>query len=144
MSWLEEFDARLVELDAQALLRRRRVVRPEGGARLSVDSQSLIAFCSNDYLGLAGDQALKTAVHAAVEVYGVGSGASPMVSGHSAANAALEVELAAAVQLPRALYFYAGYSTNASIIPALVGPGDAVFSDQLNHACLIDGARPRS
>jgi 8-amino-7-oxononanoate synthase len=64
-----------------------------------------------------------------------------MVSGHSAANAALEAELAGFVQLPRALYFYAGFATNASLVPALVGPGDAVFSDALNHACLIDGAR---
>jgi len=64
-----------------------------------------------------------------------------MVSGHSVANAALEVELADAVQLPRALYFYAGYAANASLVPALVGAGDAVFSDALNHACLIDGAR---
>src|SRR6202008_97966 len=84
---------------------------------------------------------LKAAGHAAVDTYGVGAGASPMVSGYSAANAALEAELAAFVQLPRALYFYAGYATNASIVPALVGDGDAIFSDALNHACLIDGAR---
>lgn len=106
-----------------------------------VDGVPLLAFCSNDYLGLTQANALKAAVHAAVEAYGVGAGASPMVSGHSAANAALEAELAQAVRLPRALYFYAGYATNASIVPALVGPGDAVFSDALNHACLIDGAR---
>ena len=141
MSWLDEFDEQLAALDAQALRRRRRAVRPEAGARLNVDGQSLLAFCSNDYLGLANDAALKAAVHAAVEVYGVGAGASPMVSGHSVANAALELELAEAVQLPRALYFYAGYATNASIVPALVGAGDALFSDVLNHACLIDGAR---
>ena len=141
MSWLDEFDDRLAALDAQALRRRRRAVRPETGARLNVDGESLLAFCSNDYLGLANDPVLKAAVHAAVEVYGVGAGASPMVSGHSVANAALELELAAAVQLPRALYFYAGYATNASIVPALVGVGDALFSDVLNHACLIDGAR---
>ncbi len=140
-SWLDEFDARLADLDTRALRRRRRVVRPEAGARLNVDGESLLAFCSNDYLGLAGDPALKAAVHAAVDTYGVGAGASPMVSGHSVANAALEQELAAAVQLPRALYFYAGYATNASIVPALVGAGDALFSDALNHACLIDGAR---
>jgi 8-amino-7-oxononanoate synthase len=64
-----------------------------------------------------------------------------MVSGHSEANAALELELAEFVGLERALYFYAGYATNASIVPALVGAGDALFSDALNHACLIDGAR---
>jgi 8-amino-7-oxononanoate synthase len=71
----------------------------------------------------------------------VGAGASPLVSGHSAANEALERELAAFVGLPRALYFYAGYATNIGIVPALVGAGDAIFSDALNHACLIDGAR---
>lgn len=141
MSWLDEFDERLAALDAQSLRRRRRAVKPEAGARLDVDGESLLAFCSNDYLGMANDPLLKAAVHAAVDVYGVGAGASPMVSGHSRANAALELELAEAVQLPRALYFYAGYATNASIVPALVGAGDALFSDALNHACLIDGAR---
>ncbi len=141
MSWLDEFDERLGQLDAQSLRRRRRAVAPETGARLTVDGESLLAFCSNDYLGLAQDAALKAAVHAAVDRYGVGATASPMVCGHSVANAALEVELAAALQLPRALYFYAGYATNASIVPALVGEGDALFSDALNHACLIDGAR---
>jgi 8-amino-7-oxononanoate synthase len=141
MSWLDEFDTRLVALDQAHLLRRRRRVVPEAGARLNVDGQSLLAFCSNDYLGLSAAPALKTAVREALDVYSVGSGASPMVSGHSLANALLEQELAEFVQLPRALYFYAGFATNASIIPALVGPGDALFSDQLNHACLIDGAR---
>lgn len=141
MSWLQEFEQRLDQLDAQSLRRRRRVVTPLQGARLRVDGQPLLAFCSNDYLGLAQDPLLRQAVHSAVDAYGVGSGASPMVSGHSASNAALELELAQAVQLPRALYFYAGYATNASLIPALVGRGDALFSDRLNHACLIDGAR---
>jgi 8-amino-7-oxononanoate synthase len=141
MTWLAEFDTRLADLDAAHLTRRRRVVVPEAGACMTVDGRSMLAFCSNDYLGLAGHPALKAAVHEAVDTYGVGSGASPMVSGYSAANAALEVELAEFVQLPRALYFYAGYATNASIVPALVGAGDAIFSDALNHACLIDGAR---
>ncbi|MFZ2990571.1 8-amino-7-oxononanoate synthase [Ideonella sp.] len=141
MSWLDEFDGRLAALAGTHLLRRRRVVVPEQGARLTVDGESLLAFCSNDYLGLAAEPALAEAVRSALPVYGVGSGASPMVSGHSAANAALEAELAAFVQLPRALYFYAGFATNISLVPALVGPGDALFSDALNHACLIDGAR---
>jgi 8-amino-7-oxononanoate synthase len=141
MSWLNEFDERLAALDAQALRRRRREVAPAQGARLVVDGESLLAFCSNDYLGLSQAPQLREAVHAAVDRYGVGAGASPMVSGHSVANAALERELAEAVGLPRALYFYAGYATNASAVPALVGEGDALFSDALNHACLIDGAR---
>lgn len=140
-SWLDEIPARLADIERAHLLRRRRVVQPAGGARLLVDGQPMLAFCSNDYLGLAGHPALAEAAREAIRSFGVGSGGSPLVSGHSAANAALEQELAAFVQLPRALYFYAGYATNTGIIPALMGEGDALFSDALNHACLIDGAR---
>lgn len=140
-SWLDEFPARLAELDGAHLRRKRRVVVPESGARLTVDGQSMLAFCSNDYLGMATHPALVQAACEGAQAYGVGSGASPLVSGHSAANEALERELAAFVGLPRALYFYAGYAANIGIVPALVGAGDAIFSDALNHACLIDGAR---
>ncbi len=140
-SWLDEFPARIAALDHAHLRRQRRVVTPESGARMSVNGQSMLAFCSNDYLGLAQHPRLVQAACDAAQIYGVGSGASPMVSGHSAANAALEQELATFVGLERALYFYAGYATNIGIIPALVASGDAIFSDSLNHACLIDGAR---
>ena len=140
-SWLDEFPARVTELDQAHLRRQRRVVTPGSGARLTVNGQSMLAFCSNDYLGLATHPALVQAACAGAQAYGVGSGGSPLVSGHSAANAALEHELAAFAGLRRALYFYAGYATNTGIIPALVGAGDAIFSDVLNHACLIDGAR---
>ncbi|MDP3229043.1 MAG: 8-amino-7-oxononanoate synthase [Acidovorax sp.] len=140
-SWLDEIPSRLTELDRAHLLRRRRVVLPAGGARMLVDGTPMLAFCSNDYLGLAHHPALAEAAREATYTFGVGAGGSPLVSGHSAANDALEHELAAFVQLPRALYFYAGYATNTGIIPALVGDGDAIFSDALNHACLIDGAR---
>jgi len=141
MSWLDDFDTRIAELDRAHLRRRRRVVQPAGGARMLVDGRPMLAFCSNDYLGLAQHPALVDAACAAAARYGIGAGASPLVSGHSAANDALERELAAFVGLPRALYFYAGYATNFGIVPALVGEGDALFSDALNHACLIDGAR---
>ena len=140
-SWLDEIPERLAALVAAHLTRRRRQVRPAEGASLWVDGRRLLAFCSNDYLGLSQHPVLREAAIAGARAYGVGSGASPMVSGHSEANAALERELAGFVGLERALYFYAGYATNASIVPALVGPGDALFSDALNHACLIDGAR---
>lgn len=139
-SWLDEFAHGLAELDASHLRRRRRVVLPHQGAHLWVDGEPMLAFCSNDYLGLAGDPALAQAVRAALPVYGVGSGASPMVSGHTAANAALEDDLAAFLQLPRALYFYAGFATNTGLLPALVGAGDEIFADRLNHASLIDGS----
>ena len=140
-SWLDEIPDRLADLDAAHLTRRRREVVPADGAWLMVDGRRMLAFCNNDYLGLSQHPRLRDAAIAGALRYGVGSGASPMVSGHSEANAALERELAEFVDLERALYFYAGYATNASIVPALVGPGDALFSDALNHACLIDGAR---
>ena len=140
-SWIDEFPARVLELDAMHLRRTRRQVIPQKGAHLLVDGEELLAFCSNDYLGLAQHPALVEAAYAGLKEFGVGSSASPLVSGHSVANAKLEREVAAFVGLPQALYFYAGYATNIGIIPALVGDGDALFSDSLNHACLIDGAR---
>ena len=148
-TWLDEFPQRLAELDAAHLRRTRRVVEPaldadgnfSGGARLLVDGVPMLAFCSNDYLGLAQHPALIAAACDGARAYGVGATGSPLVSGHSTANAALERELAAFVGLERALYFYAGFATNVGIIPALVGADDAIFSDRLNHACLIDGAR---
>ena len=140
-SWLDEFPARILALEAQHLRRKRRIVNPMAGASMQVDGREMLAFCSNDYLGLAGHPEIINAACEGAKIYGVGAGASPLVSGYSAADAALEEELAAFVGLPKALYFYAGYATNIGIIPALVGRGDAVFSDALNHACLIDGAR---
>ncbi len=140
-SWLDEFPERLNDLDRAHLRRQRRVVQPADGAHLLVDGRRLLAFCSNDYLGLAGHPDLVAAVREGTKRFGVGAAASPLVSGHSAANDALEIALARFVGHSRALYFYAGYAANIGIIPALVGKGDAVFSDALNHACLIDGAR---
>ena len=140
-SWLDEFPARLDALDGLHLRRQRPVVLPDEGAYMRVNGQRMLAFCSNDYLGLASHPALVQAACDGARAYGVGAGASPLVSGHSGANDALEHALAGFVGLPRALYFYAGYATNIGIVPALVGKGDAVFSDALNHACLIDGAR---
>jgi 8-amino-7-oxononanoate synthase len=131
----------LAELDAQQLLRVRREVRPQSGATLNVNGRPRLSFGSNDYLGLAQHPALIAAAQEAAARYGTGSTASPLVCGHSPAHEALERELAAFVGLPRALYFTSGYMANVGCIPALVGKGDAIFSDALNHACLIDGAR---
>lgn len=141
MSWIDDFPARIAGLDAAHQRRRTREVVPASGANLLVDGQLMLGFCSNDYLGLAAHPALVHAACDGAREYGIGSGGSPLVSGHSAANGRLQRELAEFVQLPRALYFYAGYATNIGIVPALVGETDALFSDALNHACLIDGAR---
>lgn len=140
-SWLQEIPQQLQALEAQHLLRVRRTVTPIGGAHVLVNGQPMLQFCSNDYLGLSQHPALIEAAREAALNFGIGSGGSPMVSGHSTANAELEHALADFLELPRALYFYAGFATNASIIPALVEPDSAIFSDALNHASLIDGCR---
>ncbi|MDE1953245.1 MAG: 8-amino-7-oxononanoate synthase [Betaproteobacteria bacterium] len=138
---IPDFSDNLAALDAAHLRRKRRVVAQYDGAHLTVDGRVMLAFCGNDYLGLAQHPALIEAAQQAAARWGVGATASPLVCGHSAAHEALEAELAAFVGLPRALYFYAGFPANVGIVPALVERGDAVFSDALNHACLIDGAR---
>jgi 8-amino-7-oxononanoate synthase len=135
------FAAAIADLDAQQLRRRRRVVRTVDGPLLEADGQPRLAFAGNDYLGLAQHPALIEAAQRGAARYGVGATASPVICGHSPAHAALEDELARFVGLPRALYFYAGYAANSGAIPALVERGDAIISDALNHACLIDGAR---
>ncbi len=148
-SWLDDFSRSMADIDRANLRRKRREVAcelaadgsPISGVRLRVDGQAMLAFCSNDYLGLAQHPVLIQAACAGSQAFGVGATGSPLVSGHSTANAALERELAEFVGLPRALYFYAGYAANVGIVPALVGAGDAIFSDALNHASLIDGAR---
>ncbi|THJ34509.1 8-amino-7-oxononanoate synthase [Lampropedia aestuarii] len=140
-SWLQALPQQVQALRDQHLLRTRRQVAPQTGAHITVNGQPMLQFCSNDYLGLSQHPALVAAArHGAMEL-GVGAGGSPMVNGHSTANAELEEALAAYLQLPRVLYFYAGFATNVSVIPALVGAGDAIFSDALNHASLIDGCR---
>jgi 8-amino-7-oxononanoate synthase len=141
MTLLSHIDERLAALDAASLRRTRRVVEAKNGPRLQVDGHSLLSFASNDYLGLTQHPALIAAAQEAAARYGVGSTASPLVCGHEAPHEALEAELAAFVGRARALYFGAGYLANVGLVPALVGRGDAVFSDALNHACLIDGVR---
>jgi 8-amino-7-oxononanoate synthase len=131
----------LVALQERKLLRRRGVVDGPQGPLLDVDGLSYLAFCSNDYLGLANHPALRAAAQAGLDKYGVGAGASALISGHTSVVEELERALAEFVGVPRALHFSSGYMANLGIIPALVGPSDVVFSDRLNHACLIDGAR---
>jgi len=136
-----DFGPRLAQLQQQGLLRKRRIVESPQGAQIQVEGQQYLAFCSNDYLGLANHPRLIAAATDGLHQYGLGAGASALLSGHSRAHEQLEVALARFVGMPRALYFSNGYMANLGIIPALVGPGDTVFSDRLNHACLIDGAR---
>ena len=109
------------------------------GREIVVDGRTLLNFCSNDYLGLAADPRVRAAFKAGVDRWGAGAGASHLVSGHTAAHEELEEALADFTGRPRALLFGSGYAANLGTINALLGPGDHVFEDRLNHASLLDG-----
>ncbi len=142
---LSRLQQQLTQLGEQHLLRRRRTVSTPHAARLTADGQPLHAFCSNDYLGLAADARVVAALREGAERYGAGSGASHLISGHSQAHAALEERLAdfmsPCIADAAALYFSTGYMANLAVLSALAGKGAEIFSEELNHASLIDGAR---
>jgi 8-amino-7-oxononanoate synthase len=131
--------AQLDKRREQFLYRQRTNVTSGCGAKLQVDGRSLVNFCSNDYLGLAGHPAIAAALKSGADTYGTGSGASHLISGHSAAHQQLEEQLAEFTGRPRALLFSTGYMANMGVINALVGRHDLVLQDQLNHASLLDG-----
>ena len=142
---LEGLQQKLHELDTQHLIRQRRIVSTPHAPSMTVDGRPMVAFCSNDYLGLAADSRVIEALQQGAAIYGAGSGASHLISGHSAAHAALEDKLAEFLSpfVPggRALYFSTGYMANLALISALAGKDAEIFSEALNHASLIDGAR---
>jgi len=138
---VDELQQALSALRADGLQRQRRTLQTPCGPLAEVDGRQLISFCSNDYLGLADDPMLIEAACAGARRWGVGSGASHLVSGHLAPHAALEDQLAEFSGFDRALLFSTGYLANLAIIPTLVGRGDAVFADRLNHASLIDAVQ---
>lgn len=128
----------LSERRAAKLYRSRRVLESPQTPQVVVDGKEYVAFCSNDYLGLANHPDVISAFQKAANQFGVGSGASHLVAGHSSEHHALEEELAAFTGRERALLFSAGYMANLGAITALVGQGDAIFEDRLNHASLLD------
>jgi 8-amino-7-oxononanoate synthase len=137
---LEELRRELEERERQGLRRARLTLESPQGARVRVEGRELLAFCSNDYLGLASHPALVEAAREGAARFGVGAGASHLVTGHHAAHHRLERELAEFTGLPRALLFSTGYMANLGVVSALLGRGDAVFGDRLNHASLNDAA----
>src|SRR5688572_26040794 len=130
----------LAEQGARGLSRQRRVLETPQGVRVRVDGRDYIAFCSNDYLGLAAHPELVEAACTGAKRWGVGAGASHLVLGHQSVHKELEDRLAAFTGQPRALLFSTGYQANMGVVTALVGRGDAVFGDRLNHASLNDAA----
>ncbi len=138
---LDELQNELTTRERDGLKRRQRTLDAPCGPKALVDGRPLISFCSNDYLGLANDPALIEAACAGAKTWGVGSGASHLVSGHQRPHLALEEKLARFTGFPRALLFSTGYMANLGIVPALAGRGDAIFADRLNHASLIDAVQ---
>jgi len=131
--------ARLAERRAADLYRQRPLLQSPQGPEVVVDGKLLLAFCSNDYLGLANHPEVIKAWRDGAERWGVGGGASHLVIGHSTPHHAVEEALAELTGRPRALLFSTGYMANLGAITALVGQGDTVLQDRLNHASLLDG-----
>ncbi|MBZ0270827.1 8-amino-7-oxononanoate synthase [bacterium] len=123
--------------------RRRSLLPIEGAAGpwIRVAGRDLVNFCGNDYLGLAHDQRVIDAAARAAEIHGAGAGASRLVTGNPAGYEELESALAGFVGKDAALLFGSGWHANTGLLPALAGAGDVIFSDDLNHASIIDGAR---
>lgn len=146
MKLIADIERRLETLAAHSLVRRRRVTDGACAPRQVVDGRALLAFCSNDYLGLAAHPQVIEALREGALLYGAGSGASHLVSGHGRAHELLEERLAAwmapHLEQARALTLCTGYMANLAILTALGQDADAmIFSEALNHASLIDGAR---
>ncbi len=134
-----ELQNELNERVAQGLLRQRHALQSPQSPHITVDNKPYLSFCSNDYLGLANHSQLISALQQGAQQYGVGAGASHLVSGHFHAHHELEIQLAAFVGKPAALVFSTGYLANLGVVQALVRRGDTVFCDKLNHASLNDG-----
>jgi 8-amino-7-oxononanoate synthase len=138
MNWLSD---ELARLEQAHLYRRRLVLDSPQGAEVVVDGRRLLSFCSNDYLGLANDSRVIAALQRGAGQYGVGSGASHLVTGHCRAHHALEEELADFVGARRALLFSTGFMANLGVVMALAERHSLIAEDRLNHASLIDAAR---
>ena len=140
MSFNKKLQDKLKLLKQQQLYRTRQLVESAQDVNLSVNNKNLINFCSNDYLGLANHSELKKAFKQAADTYGVGSGASQLITGHQKPHRALEEELAEFLGCERVLLFSTGYMANLGLVSALSDRQDEIFEDKLNHASLIDAA----
>ena len=138
LRWIED---ELENLKSSGLYNRIRTLSSPQGAWLVVDGKRVLNFCSNNYLGLADHPLLVEAARKALEEYGVGPGAVRTIAGTMDLHVQLDRRLAEFKGVESAITFQSGFNANLGTIPALVGRGDAVFSDELNHASIIDGCR---
>jgi 8-amino-7-oxononanoate synthase len=137
----DEVRAELAALEAAHRLRVPRVVDGPQGVVVRVDGREVISFASNDYLGLAGDKRITDAAAESLARDGMGAGASRLVVGNHREHVELEAAVADWMRRPGVRLFNSGYAANIGVITTLVGAGDVVFSDELNHASIIDGCR---
>jgi len=131
--------AELEQRKQEHLYRRRRITESPQAVHMRIDGRDVTSFCSNDYLGLANDPDIIKAFQNAANEFGVGSGAAHLINGHSRYHHELEEALAEFTGRERTLLFSTGYMANLGVAQALLGKGDAVFEDRLNHASLLDG-----
>src|SRR5712692_9377657 len=138
---MSDIAERLEELERLGLSRRLRMVSGPQGPTVLIDGKPVLLLCSNNYLGLADQPRVREAAADAAMRWGVGAGASRLVSGTMTIHRRLEERLAALERSEACLLFGSGYLANIGVIGALAGRGDKVFSDELNHASIIDGCR---
>ena len=138
---MSEIDQRLEELERLGLTRRLRLVSGPQGPTVLIDGEPLLLLCSNNYLGLADHPRVREAAADAAMRWGVGAGSSRLVSGTMTIHRRLEERLADFEGSESCLLFGSGYLANIGVIGALAGRGDVVFSDELNHASIVDGCR---
>lgn len=138
---MRDFAAELEQRRQAGLYRVRRHISGRHQPSLMADSEQVLAFCSNDYLGLASDPELVEAAASGLADHGLGGAASHLICGHHSEHHRLEERLAAFTRRSGALFFSTGYMANVGVITALAGKGDTIFSDSLNHASIIDGCR---
>ena len=138
LQWLRD---ELGNLHQQGLYNNIRTIDSAQGAWLTVDGKRVLNFCSNNYLGLANDERLRTAAKAAIDKYGVGPAAVRTIAGTLSLHGKLEERLAKFKGAPATISFQSGFTSNLATITTLVGKEDVIFSDELNHASIIDGSR---
>ncbi len=138
---IASFHQDLKEIKEKKLLRKLECIESSKDSRIAIDDRTFVNFASNDYLNLSGHPGIVKAASSALKKYGFGSGASRLLSGTYAPHKKLEERIAAFKKTQAALVFNTGYAANTGIIPVIAGKGDVVYSDELNHASIIDGIR---
>src|SRR3989339_1306425 len=141
MNTLDFITEELEKLKDAGLLINIRTIEGPQGAWITADGKKVFNLCSNNYLGFANDHQLKSSAQKAVETYGVGPAAVRTIAGTTTLHKELERKLALFKGAESTISFQSGFCANLAVIPAIVGDGDVVFSDELNHASIIDGAR---